>query len=136
MADSSSGPSLEDRLLRGQPEDSTLKDYMATEAGQQKALEMLAKTQEGRRKAEEIFGPGAFDAGRAAINGQDDAGIDDGAVDQMFADMVNQDDEDELKIKGKGAASKGSDSNRDEEKITAESLENERNGMDALLDGD
>lgn len=136
MADSISGPSLEDRLLRGQPEDSTLKDYMATEAGQQTALEMLSKTQEGRRKAEEIFGPGAFDTGRAAMSGPDDAGIDDGAVDQMFADMVNQDDEDELKVKGKGTAGKGSGSNRDEEKITAESLENERNGLDALLDRD
>lgn len=136
MADNSSGPSLEDRLLRGQPEDSTLKDYMATEAGQQTALEMLSKTQEGRRKAEEIFGPGAFDARRAAMSGPDDAGIDDGAVDQMFADMVNQDDEDELKIKGKGAAGKGGGSNADEEKITAESLENERNGLDALLDRD
>lgn len=137
VGDSSSGPSLEDRLLRGQADDnSTLKDFMMTEAGHQKALEILSKTKEGRKKAEELFGAVILDDGPSALGGgggQDD-GVDDGDVDQMFADMVNQDEEDE---KGKGVAGKATTSNsRDDEKITAESLESERNGMDALLDGD
>lgn len=131
LADSSSRSTLEDSLLRGQPDDPALKDYMSTEAGHQKALEFLGKTTEGRKKAEEIFGPGAFVGASAAMGGSDGiGGVDDeGDVDQMFADMVNQDDEDE---KGKGKAH----GNRDDERITAESLESERNGLDALLDRD
>lgn len=136
MGDGASGPSLEDQLLRGQSDDnSVLKNYMMTEAGHQKALEILSKTKEGRKKAEEIFGAGILGGAASAMagaSGQDD-GVDDGDVDQMFADMVNQDDEDE---KGKGVAGKPASNARDDEKITAESLESERNGMDALLDGE
>lgn len=136
VGDGGSGPSLEDQLLRGQNDDNNaLKNYMMTEAGHQKALEILSKTKEGRKKAEEIFGAGILGGATSAMPGgagQDD-NVDDGDVDQMFADMVNQDDEDD---KGKGVASKPPSSARDDEKITAESLESERNGMDALLDGD
>ena len=132
MADISTRTTLEDSLLRGQPDDPALKDYMSTEAGHRKALEFLGKTTEGRKKAEEIFGPGAFVGAGSALGGSDGiGGVDDeGDVDQMFADMVNQDDEDE---KGKGKAHAAS---RDDERITAESLESERNGLDALLDRD
>lgn len=136
VRDGSSGPSLEDQLLRGQNDDNgVLKNYMMTEAGHQKAMEILSKTKEGRKKAEEMFGAGFLGAAASAMggtSGQDD-GVDDGDVDQMFADMVNQDDEDE---KGKGVAGKAPHNARDDEKITAESLESERNGMDALLDGE
>ncbi|KAK7749653.1 hypothetical protein SLS53_000231 [Cytospora paraplurivora] len=131
LPDSSTRTLLEDSLLRGQPDDPALKDYMSTEVGHQKALEFLGKTTEGRKKAEEIFGPGAFVGASSTMAGSDGiGGVDDeGDVDQMFADMVNQDDEDE---KGKGKAH----GSRDEERITAESLESERNGLDALLDRD
>lgn len=132
MADISTRTTLEDSLLRGQPDDPALKDYMSTEAGHQKTLEILGKTMEGRKKAEEIFGPGAFVGATSAMGGSDGiGGVDDeGDVDQMFADMVNQDDEEE---KGKGKAHAAS---RDEERITAESLESERNGLEAMLDRD
>lgn len=138
MGDGGPGSSLEDQLLRGQTDDNgALKNYMMTEAGRQQALEILSKTPAGRKKAEEIFGAGALGGKASTIagaGGQDD-GVDDGDVDQMFADMVNQDDEDE---KGKSVTSKPATVNpvRDDEKITAESLESERNGMDALLDGE
>jgi histone demethylase JARID1 len=46
-------------------------------------------------------------------------------VDQMFKEMTNQDEEDD----------KRNDVGRDITMTTA-SLENERNGMDALLDGE
>lgn len=136
IGDGGPGPSLEDQLLRGQNDDNiALKNYMMTEAGHQKALEILSKTKEGRKKAEEIFGAGILGGATSTMpgaTGQDDS-VDDGDVDQMFADMVNQDDEDD---KGKGVASKPPNNTGDDEKITAESLESERNGMDALLDGE
>lgn len=129
IGDNNPGQSFEDRLLRGQPDDgSAFKDFMMTDADHQKAIEILSKTKEGREKAKEIFGGGAFGGGNGA--GAQDDGVDDGDVDQMFADMVNQDDEDE---KGKGVAGKAP---ADDEKIAADSLEKERNGMDALLDGE
>ncbi|KAF3771344.1 hypothetical protein M406DRAFT_272779 [Cryphonectria parasitica EP155] len=128
-----SGP----QLLRTPVDDGgALSNYMFSEASRQTTLEYLSRTSEGRKKAEEIFGPNPFNqlAGPAmsSAGGQDDAfngSVDDGDVDQMFADMVNQDEDDE---KGKGVASQHSD----QEKITADSLDRERNGIDALLDGD
>lgn len=136
VGDSGAGSLPEDQLIRGQPDDNNvLKDYIMTEAGHQKALEILSKTKEGRKKAEELFGAGVLGGPASAMAGPSghEDGVDDGDVDQMFADMVNQDDEDE---KGKGVAGKPPSNARDDEKITAESLESERNGMDALLDGE
>lgn len=101
---------------------------MLTEAEHQKALEMLAKSKEGPDKAKELFGGGTFGGGSGS--GAQDDGVDDGNLDQMFMDMVHQDDDDD---KGKGVAGKPPVG---DEKITADSLESERNGMDALLDGD
>ena len=51
---------------------------------------------------------------------------DEGNVDQMFKEMTNQDDEDDQKKKDEAA----------EGPVTAESLESERNRLDALLDGE
>lgn len=101
---------------------------MMTETEQRTAMELLSKSGDNRDKAKDMFGGGTFGGGSGA--GAHDDGADDGNLDQMFADMVHQDDEDE---KGKGVAGKppGGD-----EKITADSLESERNGMDALLDGE
>lgn len=128
VGDSGAGPLMEERFLRGPADDNTaLNNYMMTEAGRQKTLEILSKTNDGHNKAEEMFGPGSYPVGGSAMGGADV--VDDGDVDQMFADMVNQDDEDD---KGKGVANQQTG----DERITADSLESERNGMDALLDGD
>lgn len=129
VGDNRPGQPFDDRLLQGQHDDgSAFKDFMLTEAEHQKAMEILSKSKEGRDKAKELFGGVAFGGGSGS--GAQDDGVDDGNLDQMFADMVNQDDDDD---KGKGIAGKPPGG---EEKITADSLESERNGMDALLDGD
>ena len=51
---------------------------------------------------------------------------DEGNVDQMFKEMTNQDEDEDNKKKDVAA----------EGPVTAESFESERNGMDALLDGE
>lgn len=115
-------------------------DIVAARFGKDaEAYARLLATREGRaivRNAKDRD-PDAFDMSISEPTGggpsENEDGVDDGDVDQMFADMVNQDDEDE---KGKGVADKGPSNARDDERITAESLENERNGIDALLDGE
>lgn len=125
VGDSRPGQSFEAGLLQNQPDDgSAFKEFMMTEAGH----EILSKSKEGRDKAKELFGAATF-GGPSGAGAQDD-GVDDSNIDQMFADMVHQDDDDE---KGKGIAGRPTGG---DEKITADSLESERNGMDALLDGD
>lgn len=61
-----------------------------------KVLEILMRTDQGRRQAEEIYGPNAW-GGRPESN--DPLGIGVGAEvegdDSMFVDLVNQDDDDE-----------------------------------------
>lgn len=135
LGDSNPGPSFDSRMLRGPPDSSnTFGDYIINGSGHQKALEILNKTKEGREKAQTIFGSGAFPGSSSAMGGAatHDDSVDDGEMEQMFADMVHQDDEED---KGKGVAGKqlGADQN---EHLTADSLESERNGMDALLDGE
>ncbi|PHH87066.1 hypothetical protein CDD83_9351 [Cordyceps sp. RAO-2017] len=124
--------SLEERLLQGQEDGINLQ----TEAGKSKALEILGRTEVGRKQAEKIWGPHVWRPSRRSMSDQDGPmtpgemdGMmkhDDGKVDQMFKEMTNQDDDEEQKKK-EGAANGA---------VTAESLESERNGLDALLDGD
>ncbi|POR33792.1 Lid2 complex component lid2 [Tolypocladium paradoxum] len=127
-----SAMSLEERLLRDQEDGINLQ----TEAVKSKALEILGRTEVGRKEAEKIWGSDVWGASRRSMSDQgrpmtpvDMDGMakhDEGTVDQMFKDMTNQDDEDDQK-KRDGAANGP---------VTAESLESERNGMDALLDGE
>ncbi|KAJ3523722.1 hypothetical protein NM208_g12340 [Fusarium decemcellulare] len=101
-----SSMTLEERLLQGQDDDINLH----SEAGKSKALEILSRTENGRKQAQRIWG--------------DD---DESNVDQMFKEMTNQDeDEDHHKKKDAGG----------DVPMTTASLEKERNGMDALLDGE
>uniref|UniRef100_L2GDL6 Phd transcription factor n=1 Tax=Colletotrichum fructicola (strain Nara gc5) TaxID=1213859 RepID=L2GDL6_COLFN len=112
--------SLEERLLQGQEDGLNLH----TEAGKSKALEILRRTEVGRKRAVEMFGPDVFKGDVGMLNGREDAPRsreDEVAVNRMFDDLTNQDDEKKDSFDGP---------------ITAESLESERNGMDALLDGD
>lgn len=127
-----SAMSLEERLLLDQEDGINLQ----TEAGKSKALEILGRTEVGRKQAEKIWGSDVWGAGRRSMSDQDRsmtpvdmdgmAKHDEGSVDQMFKEMTNQDDEDDVK-KRDGVA---------HGPVTAESLESERNGMDALLDGE
>ena len=128
-----SSMSLEERLL--QDEDDGIN--LHTEAGKSKALEILARTEKGRQQAEKIWGPDVWGpTGRRFFVDRDRSltptGMDDmmkqdeGNVDEMFKEMTNQDEEEDSKKKDIAA----------QEPVTAESLESERNGMDALLDGE
>lgn len=116
--------SLEERLLNGQDDD------LQSEAGKRKALEILGRTEEGRRKAEEMFGPAIWDSegglrrtsdtitGEAELRQEDG---DDKDVDRMFLDLTNADDDD-----GEGKKSAA---------VTTESFEAERDAM-TMMDSD
>ncbi|KAM0328590.1 hypothetical protein ACHAQA_004998 [Verticillium albo-atrum] len=120
-----SSMSLEERLASGQEDGLNLRD-----PGQRsKALEILSRTDVGRKKAEEMFGPGVW-TDETILRQSPTAGPtagpqDERAVDKMFEDLTNHDDDGR---KGREAY--------DGFVPTAESFENERNGMDALLDGE
>lgn len=99
--------SLEDRLLHGDFDDLDLQ----SEEGKSKALEILSRTEKGKQQAERIWGPKVWDTRHASVS---DGGAslpmdidpmmrqDDGTVDQMFKEMTNQEDDEE--VKGKEAA--------------------------------
>ncbi|KAK6062421.1 PLU-1-like protein [Seiridium cupressi] len=119
--------SLEERLLSGQDDALNLQ----SEAGKSKALEILRRTEEGRRRAEEMFGPDIWD-GESGLRGSGsmtgDAEMrqeegDDKDVDRMFLDLTNADDDD-------GEGRKVAVAN-----MTTESFEAERDAMD-MMDSD
>lgn len=126
-----SSMSLEERLLQGREEGINLQ----TEAGKSKALEILGRTETGKRQAEKIWGPDIWGSSRSSLSGpgramaseemEDGSRHDDGKVAEMFKEMTNEDDDDGKR--GDGAVN-GT--------VTAETLESERNGLDALLDGE
>lgn len=106
--------SLEERLLRGELDGLNLH----SEPVKSKALELLRRTDVGRRRAEEIYGAGVWGGGPATGGPQAEAGYP-RDVQRMFADLTNQEE-------GKGG----------EARVMAEELESERNGVDALIDGE
>jgi [histone H3]-trimethyl-L-lysine4 demethylase len=131
MPNGSSGPqlvnsdmsavSLEERLLSGQG-DVNLRDPQQ----RSKALEILQRTELGRKRAEEIFGPGVWHdvpGMRRSSPVPTHRPHDERVVDRMFDDLTHSSED-----KSKEAF--------DSFVPTAESLESERNGMDALLDGE
>lgn len=107
---STSAHELEERILNGQIDDVTLQTEKA------KILEILGRTDPGRRHAEALYGARVWGSSagpgfsQATDRNEEKEG---GDVDRMFTDLVNQDEE-----------------------VNPESLESERNGMDALLDAD
>lgn len=113
--------SLEDRLLSGQ--DVALNLQSDSEKG--KALEILGRTEEGRRRAEEIFGHDVWEdenglRGSRSMTGDVEMRQEDGDenVDRMFLDLTNAEDDDGEGKKGSSAA------------VTTESFEAERDAMD------
>ncbi|KAG6014464.1 hypothetical protein E4U43_006509 [Claviceps pusilla] len=128
-----SSMTLEDRLLHDVEDTVDLR----TEAGKSKALEILGRTDVGRKRAESIWGPDVWGPGltRASLSnthrsvssedGDEDTKREDGNVDQMFKEMTNQDDEEDKKKDDNPV-----------EAVTAESFESERNALDAMIDGE
>ncbi|KAK0652588.1 PLU-1-like protein-domain-containing protein [Cercophora newfieldiana] len=91
--------SLEDRLLRGFPGDEEGVDLHAP-ANRHRALEILGRTEEGRRQAEEIYGRGVWGGSSNSrdrdVNDPLGIGVAEGdGDDSMFVDLVNEDDDDE-----------------------------------------
>lgn len=128
IADSSAGPSLDGRLLRGQHGEFTGPGSSAfgqddfnrlSDDDKEKAIDVLSTTERGRKQAEMFVGHKLF--WEQNIGNANEAGYDSGDQ-EMFNEMINQDDE--------GAPADGNNS------VTAANFENERNGMDALLDGE
>ncbi|KAH8197705.1 hypothetical protein TruAng_008122 [Truncatella angustata] len=124
MASDRESLSLEERLLSGQD------DVINLQSGHEKskALEILKRTEEGRRRAEEIFGPEVWDdeTGLRGSGSMPDAEMrpdgDDKDVDRMFMDLTNVDDE-------------AGDGNKAAAAVTTESFEAERDAMD-MMDSD
>jgi len=118
---------LEDRLLQGQDDGINFHG----DAEKSKALEILSRTELGRKQAERLWGPNVWGRGSISDNrrlsnqmDEDMMRQDEGNVDQMFKEMTNQDEDDDKRNDGGDV------------RMTTASLEKERNGMDALLDGE
>ncbi|KAL1837282.1 hypothetical protein VTJ49DRAFT_4068 [Mycothermus thermophilus] len=62
-ADSGTTHELEERLLRGALDDEELNAHLSTEQGKARVLEILSRTETGRRRAEEMFGAGVWVGG-------------------------------------------------------------------------
>jgi histone demethylase JARID1 len=124
--------SLEERLLQG---DDAIN--LHSEAEKSKALEILGRTDNGRAQAERIWGPdvwnshGSGSEHRGSMTPADMQDLEkpneeNVNVNEMFKEMTHQEDDDEPKKQEMAM----------DGPVTAESLESERNGLDALLDGE
>lgn len=114
--------SLDERLLRG-------------EDG--KSLDMLRRSADDRHQAMPIWDDDVWRHNRGSMSDRGGSLTpaemelmkhDEGSVDQMFKEMTNVVDEEDEGKKKETAGATGP--------VTAESLESERNGLDALLDGE
>jgi histone demethylase JARID1 len=124
---------LEERLLRGAFDDDELGKHLSTSAGRAKALEILSRTETGRRRAEEIFGRDVWGSSSSARD-NDPIGIGVGnegdGDDSMFVDLVNEDDdEDGGDQRKKLAAAVGEHSN-----VSDGLMEEDRGEAASLLD--
>jgi histone demethylase JARID1 len=108
LSDGSGGPqllvdnsslSIEEQLLRGQEDLLNIE----TDVGKSKALEILGRTETGRKRAEEIFGPNIW-VGERAFSSRADLlregpQEDEGDVNAMFIDLTNQDTDDDENVR-------------------------------------
>jgi histone demethylase JARID1 len=105
LVGSDSTHELEERLLRGAFDDDELNAHLSTDHGKARVLEILSRTEIGRRRAEDIFGPGVWGGDNrnhehaSAVRDNDPIGIGVGnegdGDDSMFGDLVNQDDDED-----------------------------------------
>ncbi|KAJ8128111.1 hypothetical protein O1611_g5528 [Lasiodiplodia mahajangana] len=123
LLQSDSNMSLEERLFQGQDEDL----LHVTGSNREEVLKILHKTENGRRRAEEIFGPDIWDSRRGknfdrpSKVGQSQP-EDDKEVDKMFLDLTNADEDDVSKKDRQPEGERVS--------ITAASFDAERNTLD------
>jgi histone demethylase JARID1 len=136
--DNDSTRNIEERLLQGSPDLEDLGMDIHNESNKAKVLEILRRTDVGRKKAEEIFGPDIW--GHKSVDhgpSHDDplgigVGGNDGDenVNRMFIDLVNDEDDDDDHHHAGGDIKESNNANQ----LMVDSLESERNGMDLLLD--
>ncbi|KAI1823001.1 PLU-1-domain-containing protein [Xylaria intraflava] len=122
IAHMNSNMSLEDGILQGQDD-----DLLQPTDNQERVLEILGRTENGRRRAEDIYGPEVWESGRGkslrrSSKMDQSHPEDDREVDKMFRDLTNA-DEDE-------GARRERQQVEEHVSITAESFEAERNAMD------
>lgn len=138
--DNGSMRNIEERLLSGFPDLEDLGMNINNKDDKAKILEVLGRTEDGRKKAIEIFGRDVW--GRKSMDQgpshDDPLGIGIGGNDgddndnRMFLDLVN-DDNDVDHTTGEG---KDVHNHHNNNPLMADSLENERNEVDMLLDDD
>ncbi|KAM3554230.1 hypothetical protein ARSEF4850_006548 [Beauveria asiatica] len=103
-----------------------------TEEGREKGLDLLGRTEDGKKKAESIWGPDVWtkksfrDAHISTLK-EAEAVNDTSKVEKMLTDESGEQ---------RRAEGKPKDGERKDEKMTTESLEDERNGLDAIIDGE
>ncbi|KAI0868306.1 PLU-1-domain-containing protein [Hypoxylon argillaceum] len=120
---SDSNMSLEERILQGQDDDL----IHATGSHREEVLKILAKTENGRQRAEDVFGPDVWDS-RRGKNFERSSKVgqthpdDDKEVDKMFLDLTNADDDEVSKKDRRPEGERVS--------ITAASFDAERNTLD------
>ncbi|KAK0629548.1 PLU-1-like protein-domain-containing protein [Bombardia bombarda] len=122
--------SLEDHLLRGFHDNEDLNVNLHTEAGRAKAIDILGRTEDGQRQAEEIFGPGVFN-GSSSRADNDPLGIGNEGEgdDSMFVDLVNDDDDESDRRK-----MVGDHHSHREDSMSLEMERNDNMHVDSLLD--
>ncbi|KAK4446615.1 Lid2 complex component lid2 [Podospora aff. communis PSN243] len=118
-----SSMSMEDRLLQGMPDGDMDLHLPATK---HRVLDILGRTEEGRRQAEEIYGRGVWGGGSGTrerdVHDPLGIGVTEGdGDDSMFVDLVNEDDDEEGERK-KGADHGSSFHLDDEQHNTASTL--------------
>lgn len=133
LAADDSTMSPEDRFLRGQDDGISLH----TEADKNKTLGIFTRTELGRDQAERIWESDVWSSRQRSMSDHrrsmtpadldESMKHDDGKVDQMFKEMTNQDEDEDQKKK---------DTTMTNGHVTADLLESERNGLDAMLDGE
>ncbi|KAK0739390.1 PLU-1-like protein-domain-containing protein [Apiosordaria backusii] len=103
----SSTQHFEQRLIEGKVDDRELNEHLSTEDGRTKIMEILSRTETGRQRAKDLFGPNAWSPAAAATTApsgprdNDPLGIgmggDGDGDDSMFVDLVNEDDDEDKK---------------------------------------
>lgn len=97
-----------------------------TDEGKAKALEILGRTEDGKKQVEKIWGEDVWAKNAdPAVAKPDETPKEDSKTEKMLTDTTDEQVEKPKETKV-----------GEEKKVTTESLEDERNGLDAMIDGE
>lgn len=102
-----------------------------TEEGKAKALEILGRTEDGKKQAEKIWGADVWTKSSARDVEMTASKEADESKEDVKAEKMLTDDPDKKQDETAKETKDGEDT-----KMTTESLEDERNGLDAMIDGE